>query len=231
MTPVQLENSKAIPVLSNSDEDAKSCFECGIPFGFTKPNMAYSHGLTNKYGVCSDCLFKEREWNCTSCGEKRFLRLGFSRPSCKKCNLKLTPSLVAEEKRIKALSKEDEQIKKAETMEKIKSITVTTSGNIEGKKTVAYLGIIHGSVVASGHNATENIHSNSMLGHAVESIAEDIGAIFMQKFINDAIKDAENLLKISALNLGANAVISVSINFVGTAKTQVIMTGTAIFVE
>ncbi len=208
-------------------EDAKNCFDCGGTFnGVLNMNMAPSNGLTSKYGICQKCVVREREWLCTSCGEKVIFKMAFFRPVCSKCQTKMAPAL--DSTQLKTPLTKEELLEQAE---KLKTIIVTTSDSFEGKKIVSYKGIVLGSSIARGRNPTDDINSKSILGSIVELAVDDILATGMQIYLENATKEAERQIKVSAIKLGANAVIAIDIDFVGSKIMQVHMNGTAVVIE
>ena len=205
-------------------DKATNCSDCYKAFSLATGviNVAGSYDLPSNNGICSMCIVKEREWECRPCSEKITFKMGFSRPKCSKCGNKMNPVTV---------NFEEAKLQRDEINVKANAMIITTSGNIEGKSITSYKGLVIGSAISRGRNPTDDISSNSLLEQAGELWVDSMMAKSMQTYLEKATKDAEYQIKLAAIKLGANAVIGIDIDFVGSKIMQVHMNGTAVVIE
>jgi uncharacterized protein YbjQ (UPF0145 family) len=240
-TTIKLETGETIkPAPSPAD----TCFCCRKTFGFAG-NDAPRNGLADCFGICINCSANERNWECRQCNFIVRTKKGFRVPKCPRCKQKLIldknqliQQLLAPDAPPKlptsVISKEaafnrDHSLR--ENRDKIESIILTTSNSVEGYSIVGYRGIVVGSAIAQGRMPTDDLSSTSLTGLAWESLIDDALAQTMQKFLADATDKAQMSLKVAAFEAGADAVIGIDIDYVGSKIMQVYMNGTAVKLE
>lgn len=226
-------------------EPAKKCFSCGSKFsGLSAVNCTETHGLSSAFGICSQCLVKERSWECVSCNTVVMKVKGFRTPKCDQCSAKLIldknqilSRRIAESPDAKpndvkqSLSKEEALAAEHQVIEisrKVSAIVTTTSNRIEGHKIEKYCGVVVGSAIAKGRMPTDDLSSRSLTGAALELIIDRAMAEQMQIYLMNATREAEASLKFAAFEAGANAVIGIDVDYVGSKIMQVYMNGTAV---
>lgn len=124
---------------------------------------------------------------------------------------------------------EDIEKEKYEDLQcKLKSLVITTTASIDGKKIIEYKGIITAQVFM-GVNLFKDVFSG---------LRDIVGG--RSKAMENELKKAKDLLleelKKEALDLGANAIIGLKIDFEDVGKTSgnafmLLGTGTAVFLE